>query len=88
MSLKINYINNQKKSHKNSAIFLTNHSKISDLKGIFDEKTNQKILNFLKSIQKSGENKISSFDLDFDKKIIFISISKKKQFFRFRKNWS
>ena len=37
---------------KNTAIFLSNDTKISEFKGIFDDKINQKIVNFLKKIKK------------------------------------
>ena len=48
MTLKINYLDTQKSSFKNTAVFLGNDTKISEFKGIFDDKTNQKILNYLK----------------------------------------
>ena len=48
MSLKINYLDSQKKALKNKALFVSKESKISDFKGILDDKTNQKILNFIK----------------------------------------
>ena len=46
MSLKIKYLNTKNNSSKNKAIFLTKESKISDFKGIFDDKINQKIISF------------------------------------------
>ena len=49
MTLKINYLDSQKKALKNKALFVSKESKISDFKGILDDKTNQKILNFLKA---------------------------------------
>ena len=58
MSLKIKYLNNKNNSLKNKAIFLTKESKISDFKGIFDDKINRKIINFLKNTIKTKENKI------------------------------
>ena len=58
MSLKIKYLNTKNNSSKNKAIFLTKESKISDFKGIFDDKINQKILKFLKQNQKITKNKI------------------------------
>ena len=58
MSLKIKYLNNKNSSSKNKAIFLTKESKISDFKGIFDDKINQKIIRFLKNSIKANENKI------------------------------
>ena len=85
MSLKIKYLNNQKKSSKNRAIFLTKDSKISDFKGIFDIKINQKIISFLKNSTKIKDNKISSLNLDFDQKLIIIFLVKKNDFFQSEK---
>jgi len=85
MSLKIKYLNNQKKSSKNRAIFLTKDSKISDFKGIFDVKINQKIIGFLKNSTKIKDNKISSLNLDFDQKLIIIFLVKKNDFFQSEK---
>ena len=48
MSLKIKYLDHQNGSSKNKAIFLAKESKISDFRGIFDDKINQKILKFLR----------------------------------------
>ena len=48
MSLKIKYLNYKNNPSKNKAIFLTKESKISDFKGIFDDKINQKIIRFFK----------------------------------------
>jgi len=53
MALKIKYLDEKKGSSKNKAIILAKESKISDFKGIFDDKINQKILNFLKSNKKT-----------------------------------
>ena len=72
MTLKINYLDSQKNISKNTALFLSNDSKISEFKGIFDDKTNQKILNFLKKNKSSKNNKIDSISIDFDQKIILI----------------
>ena len=44
MTLKINYLDTKKSSSKNSALFLGKDSKISEFKGIFDDKTNQKTM--------------------------------------------
>ena len=52
MTLKINYLDRQKGFSNNTALFLGNDSKISDFKGIFDDKINQKILNYLKKSKK------------------------------------
>ena len=72
MTLKINYLDSQKNISNNTALFLSNDSKISEFKGIFDDKTNQKILNFLKKNKSSKNNKIDSISIDFDQKIILI----------------
>ena len=85
MSLKIKYINTINNSSKNKAIFLTKESKISDFKGIFDDKINQKIINFLKNSIKVRENKISALNLDFDQRIIIILLVKKNDFFQSEK---
>ena len=77
MTLKINYLDRQKGFSNNTALFLGNDSKISDFKGIFDDKINQKILNFLKSNKKTQKNKIASLNLEFDQKIIVILIVNK-----------
>ncbi len=76
MSLKINYINNQKNFSSNTAIFLTYDSKISDFKGIFDNKINDKIIALLRKNKKNKDNKIYSLSLDFNKKIIIILLVK------------
>ena len=49
MSLKINYLDQKKKPNKNKAIFVNLDSKISTFEADSDDKTNQKIINFLKS---------------------------------------
>ncbi|MDC0200441.1 leucyl aminopeptidase [Candidatus Pelagibacter sp.] len=72
MALKINYLDSQKSTSKNTALFLSNDSKISEFKGIFDDKINQKILNFLKQNKSNKNNKIDSINIDFDQKIILI----------------
>ena len=43
MTLKIKYLDSQKGSSKNKALFLGKDSKLSDFKGIFDDKINKKI---------------------------------------------
>mgnify|MGYP001245032142 CR=1 FL=1 len=43
MTLKINYLDTPKGSFKNTALFLSNDTKISEFKGIFDDKINQNI---------------------------------------------
>ena len=77
MTLKIKYLDGKKGSLKNNAIILAKESKISDFKGIFDDKTNQKIINFLKNNKKTKSNKIFSLNLDFDQKLIIILIANK-----------
>ena len=77
MTLKINYLDRQKSFSNNTALFLGNDSKIFDFKGIFDDKINQKILNFIKSNKKTQKNKIASLNLEFDQKIIVILIVNK-----------
>ena len=77
MTLKINYLDRQKGFSNNTALFLGNDSKISDFKGIFDDKINQKILNFIKSNKKTQKNKIASLNLEFDQKVMIILIVNK-----------
>ena len=62
MALKIKYLDEKKGSSKNKAIILAKESKISDFKGIFDDNTNQKIINFLKNNKKNKDNKIFSLN--------------------------
>ena len=85
MTLKIKYLDGKKGSLKNNAIILAKESKISDFKGIFDDKTNQKIINFLKNNKKTKDNKIFSLNLDFDQKLIIILLVKKNDFFQSEK---
>ncbi len=85
MALKIKYLDGKNGSIKNKAIILAKESKISDFKGIFDDKTNQKIINFLKNNKKTKDNKISSINLDFDQKLIIILLVKKNDFFQSEK---
>ena len=75
MTLKINYLDRQKDLSKNMALFLGKDAKISDFKGIFDDKINQKVLKFLKQNQKITKNKISSLNLEFDQKLIIIQLN-------------
>ena len=42
MTLKINYLDKQKAKIKNTALFLCKETKISEFRGIFDDKTNTK----------------------------------------------
>ena len=77
MTLKINYLDTQKSLSKNTALFLGNDTKISEFKGIFDDKTNQKILNYLKKNKNNKKNKIESINIDFDQKVVLILLSSK-----------
>ena len=77
MTLKINYLDKQKSFSKNNALFLGKDTKISEFKGIFDDKINQKILNYLRKSKNINKNKIDSLNLDFDQKIIVILLSSK-----------
>ena len=85
MALKIKYLDGKNGKIKNKAIILATDSKISEFKGIFEDKTNQKIINFLKNNNKIKDNKISSINLDFDQKIIIILLVKKNDFFQSEK---
>ncbi len=77
MTLKINYLDTKKNTSNNTALFLGKDTKISEFKGIFDDRTNQKILNYLKKCKNINKNKIDSLNLDFDQKIIIIFLSTK-----------
>ena len=81
MTLKIKYLNRINGSSKNQAVILSKETKISDFKGIFDDKTNQKILNFLKKNKRTKDNRIFSLNLDFDKKLIIILVAHKNESF-------
>ena len=48
MSVKINYLDSKKSSNMNKAIFVYPDTKMSGFKGEFDDKINQKLVNFLK----------------------------------------
>jgi len=76
MTLKINYLDQKKGSSKNNAIFVHLDTKMSEFKGNFDEKINQKIFKFLKSNKTTKLNKISSLNLEFDQKLIIIFLAK------------
>ena len=58
MTLKIKYLDGKNGKIKNKAIILATDTKISEFKGIFDDKTNQKILNYLKKNKNNKKNKI------------------------------
>jgi len=85
MALKIKYLNGKNGNTKNKAIILATGTKTSEFKGIFDDKTNQKIINFLKNNKKTKDNKIFSLNLDFDQKLIIILLVKKSDFFQSEK---
>ena len=76
MSLKINYLDKKKSSNKNKAIFVQQNIKISEFKGEFDDKINQKILKLIKQNKNLKENKIFSINEDFNRKIIIIFLSR------------
>ena len=67
MTLKINYLDTKKILSKNTAVFLCRDAKISEFKGIFDDKTNQKIVNYIKKSKNIKDNKIDSINLDLMK---------------------
>jgi len=77
MTLKINYFNGQKEPSKNKALFLGKDSKVSDFKGLFDDRINKKIIKFLTSSKKIDKNKIISLNLEFDEKIIIVLLASK-----------
>ena len=77
MTLKINYLDNQKSLSRNTALFLGKDTKISEFRGIFDEKINQKILNYLKKSKNINKNKIDSINLDFDQKFLIVLLANK-----------
>ena len=77
MTLKINYLDTPKGSFKNTALFLSNDTKISEFKGIFDDKINQKIVNYLKKSKNNKKNKIESINIDFDQRVALVFLSGK-----------
>ena len=79
MTLKINYLDRQNSLSKNTALFLVKDTRISEFKGIFEDKTNQKILNYLKKSKNIKKNKIETISPDFDQKIIIILLGDKDQ---------
>ena len=52
MTLKINYLDDQKSLSKNTALFLGKDAKISEFKGIFEDRTNLKLINLIKKLNK------------------------------------
>ena len=79
MTLKINYLDHKKGSSKNIALFLSKDGKISEFKGIFEDRTNQKLINLIKKNNNTQKNKILSLNLDIDQKLIIILIVKKNE---------
>ena len=79
MTLKINYLDRQNSLSKNTALFLVKDTRISEFKGIFEDKTNQKILNYLKKSKNIKKNKIETISPDFDQKIIIILLGNKNE---------
>ena len=79
MTLKINYLDNKKTQLKNNAIFVHSNTKIDQIKGKFEDKITQKILNLIKKNKLINENKIFSLGQDFDEKIVIIYLHKLKQ---------
>ena len=76
MSLKINYLDSKRSSNKNKAIFVNSDTKMSGFKGEFDDKINQKLVNFLKNNKNIKDNKIISLNQDFEQKLIIILLVK------------
>ena len=64
MTLKINYLDAKKILSKNTALFLEKTSKISEFKGIFEDRTNLKLINLIKKNNNTQKNKILSLNLD------------------------
>ena len=79
MTLKINYLDNKKAQFKNNAIFVHSNTKIDQIKGKFEDKITQKILNLIKKNKLIDENKIFSLGQDFDEKIVIIYLHKLNQ---------
>ena len=78
MTLKINYLDAKKSLSKNNALFLDRDTKISEFKGFFDDKTNQKIVNYLKKSKNIKKSKIDFINIDFDKKLLTILLVNKE----------
>ena len=86
MTLKINYLDTQKSLSKNTAVFLCKDTKISEFKGIFDDKINLKIQKFIKNSKKIKQDTIDSLNLDFDQKILIIFLANKNDKYQSEKN--
>ncbi len=76
MSLKINYLDSKRSSNKNMAIFVNSDTKMLGFKGKFDDKINEKLVNFLKNNKNIKDNKIISLNQDFEQKLIIILLVK------------
>ncbi len=85
MSLKINYIDKKKNPSKNRAIFVNSNNKIAKFNGQLDQKSINKIINFLKKNKNFKDDKIISLNEDFDQKIILIILKKSKTELDFEK---
>ena len=85
MSLKINYIDKKKSPIKNRAILVNSNTKIAQFNDHLEQKSINKIINFLKKNKDSKDDKIISFNEDFDQKIIFIILKKSKTELEFEK---
>tara|TARA_B100000131_G_scaffold206060_1_gene198184 strand:- start:1939 stop:3390 length:1452 start_codon:yes stop_codon:yes gene_type:complete len=85
MSLKINYIDKKKNPSKNRAIFVNSNIKITEFNGKLDQKSINKIINFLKKNKNFKDDKIISLNEDFDQKIILIILKKSKTELDFEK---
>ncbi len=77
MALKINYFDRQNGISKNTAVFVSKESRISDFKGLFSEKINQKLSYFLDKNNKKDKSKIFSINLEYDQKILIIYVANK-----------
>ncbi len=77
MALKIKYLDGKKSLASNTAIFLAKDTKISEFQGIFDDKTNQKLVNYLKKSKNSKKDKFELLNLDFDQKILILMLTDK-----------
>ena len=86
MTLKINYLDKQKGKTKNTAIFLCKETKISEFKGLFDEKITQKLQKFITNSKKIKDDKIESINLDFDQKILIIFLTNRNNEHQSEKN--
>ena len=77
MTLKINYLNKQNNKKASWAIVASKGSKISDFEGIFDSKLSQTLVEFINNSKREKKDNISSINLEFDKKIVLITLEEK-----------